>query len=63
MLCSFSCVARHVVVGPDPDGPDQGGGPDSDALELPLPKTIRSDDAKCRFDKKKRVLTIAMPLV
>ena len=33
------------------------------ALELPLPKTIRSDDAKCRFDKKKRVLTIAMPLV
>ena len=33
------------------------------ALELPLPKTIRSDDAKCKFDKKKRVLTIAMPLV
>ena len=28
----------------------------------PLPRPIARDDAKCKFDKKKRVLTVTMPV-
>ena len=31
------------------------------ALQLPLPRTVDADRARCRFDKKKRVLTVTMP--
>ena len=27
----------------------------------PLPRAILCDDAKCKFDKKRRVLTVTMP--
>lgn len=31
-------------------------------LDVPLPQPVRSDDAYCKFDRKKRVLTVTMPL-
>jgi len=31
------------------------------ALELPLPRAVDADRARCRFDKKTRVLTVTMP--
>ena len=33
-----------------------------DALSLPLPHKVDSEGAKCKFDKKKRVLTVTMPV-
>ena len=30
-------------------------------LELALPSAVLSDDARCRFDRKRRVLTVTMP--
>ena len=31
-------------------------------LDVALPKPVLADDAKCKFDKKRRVLTLTMPL-
>ena len=31
-------------------------------LDVTLPKPVLADDAKCKFDKKRRVLTLTMPL-
>ena len=31
-------------------------------LDLPLPQAVDADRARCRFDKKRRTLTITMPL-
>jgi len=32
------------------------------ALKLCLPQAVQSEAARCKFDKKKRVLTITMPV-
>ena len=34
-----------------------------DALTLPLPHKVDSEGAKCKFDRKKRVLTVTMPVL
>ena len=32
-------------------------------LEVPLPQPVDEARARCRFDKKKRTLTVTMPLL
>ena len=31
-------------------------------LQLALPRRVRADDAACKFDRKRRVLNVTMPL-
>ena len=33
------------------------------ALRLALPAQVRSDASRCKFDKKRRLLTVTMPTV
>ena len=30
------------------------------ALDFPLPRPVRADEARCKFDKKRRVITVRM---
>ena len=32
------------------------------ALKLTLPQRVRADDARCKWDKRKRTLTVTMPI-